>query len=150
MADTKTPEERSLNMSHIRCSDTHPEVIFRKWLFSEGYRYSLGNRKIEGHPDMWMPKYNVAVFVHGCFWHRHSGCKYSYVPKSNKDYWLSKFEKNVARDIYVRQSLSAKGIRYLVVWECTIKKMEKSVETRNMMIKRIMQFLKSSESNMEL
>ncbi len=150
MADIKTPEERSRNMSRIRSSDTHPEVIFRKWLFSEGYRYSLGNRKIVGHPDLWMPKYNVAVFVHGCFWHRHSGCKYSYVPKSNEDYWLSKFEKNVERDIYVRQTLSAKSIRYLVVWECTIRRMEKNIEIRNMYINRIIQFLQSNERSMEL
>lgn len=150
MADIKTPEQRSRNMSHIRCSDTHPEVIFRKWLFSAGYRYSLGNRKIAGHPDIWMPKYNLAIFVHGCFWHRHSGCKYSYVPKSNVEYWLNKFERNVDRDLRVQKELSAKGIRCLVVWECTIKKMDKSIETRNVMIDRIIHFLKSDEMSMEL
>lgn len=150
MADIKTPEERSRNMSRIRCSDTHPEVIFRKWLFSEGYRYSLGNRKIVGHPDLWMPKYNVAVFVHGCFWHRHRGCKYSYVPKSNEDYWLSKFEKNVARDTYVKQELSEKGIRFIVVWECTIKKMEKNAEVRKFILDRITNFMKSAVSSLEL
>ena len=150
MADIKTPEERSRNMSRIRSSDTHPEVIFRKWLFSEGYRYSLGNRKIVGRPDLWMPKYNVAIFVHGCFWHRHNGCKYSYIPKSNQDYWLSKFKKNVLRDKYVGRELSKKGIRYLIVWECTVKKMEKSIETRNMIIGKIIQFLNSNKINMEL
>ncbi len=150
MADIKSPEERSRNMSHIRGSDTHPEVIFRKWLFSKGLRYSTGNRKVTGHPDLWMPKYNVAVFVHGCFWHRHNGCKYSYIPKSNIDYWLNKFEKNISRDIKVKQELKAEGIRYLAVWECTIKKMEKSDDIRNAILDQILHFLKSDEYYIEL
>ena len=150
MADIKTPEERSRNMSHIKGSNTHPEVVFRKWLFSEGFRYSIGNRKISGHPDLWLPKYNVAIFVHGCFWHRHNGCKYSYIPKSNVDYWLNKFEKNASRDIQVEKELSAKGIRYLVIWECTIKKMEKDKTIRDDVINQVISFLNSYESTKEL
>ncbi len=150
MADIKTAEERSLNMSHIRGSDTHPEVVFRKWLFSEGYRYSLGNRKIPGHPDLWMPKYNVAVFVHGCFWHRHNECRYSYIPKSNTDYWLKKFEKNISRDNQVKKELLSREIRILIVWECTIKKMEKNNEMRSNVITQIISFLDSSEMSLEL
>lgn len=150
MADIKTPEERSRNMAHIKGSNTHPEVIFRKWLFSKGFRYSIGNRKIAGHPDLWMPKYNVAVFVHGCFWHRHEGCKYSYIPKSNVDYWLTKFDNNVSRDIHVKHELSEKGIRYLIIWECTIKKMEKGIETRDAVINQIITFLNSYDNSMEL
>ncbi len=150
MADIKTPEERSRNMSHIRRTDTHPEVIFRKWLFEKGFRYSLGSRKVEGHPDLWMPKYNLAVFVQGCFWHRHIGCRYAYVPKSNIDYWIPKFDKNVKRDAQVKETLLAQGIRYFAIWECTIRKMEKDDAVREEVINQFILFLKSSENYGEL
>jgi len=146
MTDIKTPEERSINMSHIRRADTHPEVVFRKWLFADGFRYSLENRAIIGHPDLWMPKYNLAVFVHGCFWHRHEGCKYSYIPKTRVDFWSRKFEKNVARDKCVQENLMEKGIRYLVVWECTIRKMEKDSEYRVAAIERAEQIIRSDRN----
>lgn len=150
MADIKSPEKRSINMSHIRRSDTHPELVFRKWLFSYGYRYSLGNRAIPGHPDLWMPKYNAALFVHGCFWHRHEGCKYSYMPKTRVEFWNNKFEKNVARDKRVVEELEKKGIRHLIIWECTVKKMENNAEYRNEIMDQVIQFLNSVEKYREL
>jgi len=98
MADIKSPEERSLNMSKIRSKDTKPEVWFRKKLFERGYRYRKHVSYIPGHPDLWLAKYNTAIFVHGCFWHRHSNCKYAYMPKSRTEYWQEKFDRNIKRD----------------------------------------------------
>ena len=126
MADIKTPEARSLYMSKIRSRDTKPEVWLRKQLFSRGYRYRKNVSHIPGHPDLWMPKYNTAIFVHGCFWHRHNGCKYAYHPKSRTEFWLKKFTANVKRDSDVRKELEGSGIKQLVIWECTVKKMQKN------------------------
>ena len=99
--DIKSPEERSKNMAAIHSKNTKPEIYFRKLLFSQGYRYSLNSGKIPGHPDIYLRKYNTAIFVHGCFWHRHSGCRYAYMPKSKVEFWQKKFEANVNRDLVV-------------------------------------------------
>ena len=117
MADIKSPEERSRNMAKIRSRDTKPEDYVRKLLFGQGYRYRKNVSGIPGHPDAWLPKYNTALFVHGCFWHRHAGCRYAYTPKSRVDFWTDKFRKNTARDAAVREQLAAGGIRVLVIWE---------------------------------
>ena len=85
--DIKSPEERSKNMAAIRSKNTGPEMYFRKILFARGYRYSLNSDKIYGHPDIYLRKYNTAIFINGCFWHRHSGCKFAYMPKSRQDFW---------------------------------------------------------------
>ena len=127
MPDIKSSEERSLNMAAIKSKNTKPEIAFRKMLFNSGYRYRICPRSIPGHPDIWMKKYNTAVFVHGCFWHRHASCKYAYTPKSNIEFWNKKFARNVARDMIVRKELDQKGIRCLIVWECSIREaMKKS------------------------
>ncbi len=125
MADIKSSSQRSLNMAKIRSKDTGPEVYIRKLLFSRGYRYRKNVGSIPGHPDIWLAKYNVAIFVHGCFWHRHEGCKYAYIPKSRVDFWSDKFEKNIARDKVVREQLLSQGIRLAVIWECTVNKMRR-------------------------
>ena len=91
MADIKTPEERSRNMSKIRSRDTKPEVWLRKKLFERGYRYRKNVSNVPGHPDAWLAKYNTAVFVHGWFWHRHEGCKYAYTPKSQVEFWTDEY-----------------------------------------------------------
>ena len=125
MADIKSPEERSKNMSKIRSKGTAPEEYVRKKLFSRGYRYRKNVKTIPGHPDAWLPKYNTALFVHGCFWHRHKDCKYAYMPKSRIKFWIEKFQKNVERDEKVRELLTAQQIKILIVWECTVKKDDK-------------------------
>lgn len=112
MADRITPEQRSRNMQHVHGKNTKPEVYIRRLLFSEGYRYRVHSRLIPGHPDIWMKKYNTAIFIHGCFWHRHEGCKYASVPSSNSDFWNEKFMKNVTRDREVKKSLSENNIKY--------------------------------------
>lgn len=148
--DIKTPEERSKNMAAIRSTNTKPEVYFRKLLFARGYRYSLNSKKIPGHPDIYLRKYNTAIFVHGCFWHRHKGCKYAYMPKSRADFWTNKFETNKKRDCLVQRVLQEKGIKYLVVWECTIKQMKKDKEFRKSILKDVEEFFKTKNIFLEI
>ena len=116
MADTLTPEERSRNMAAIRSRDTKPEVYLRKLLFAKGYRYRIADKNIPGHPDIFLRKYNTAIFVHGCFWHRHPGCKYAYTPKSHVEFWQNKFDDNVRRDAVVKDELQEQRIKCLIVW----------------------------------
>ncbi len=98
MADIKSLEDRSKNMAAIKNKNTKPEIYLRKELFSRGYRYRIASPMVPGHPDMYLAKYKLAIFVHGCFWHRHEGCKYSYMPKSRVDFWDKKFKSNIVRD----------------------------------------------------
>lgn len=150
MADIKSPEERSRNMSAIRSKDTEPEVYLRKLLFSEGLRYRKNVRNLPGCPDMYFARYNTAIFVHGCYWHRHEGCKYAYVPKSRSDFWQEKFAANIKRDEVVKLELRSKGIRQLIVWECTLKKMKKDVDKRESAILEIISFLNSHDGFREI
>ena len=148
--DIKSPEERSKNMAAIHSKNTKPEIYLRKLLFARGYRYGVNSKSVPGHPDIYMKKYNTAVFVHGCFWHRHEGCKYAYMPKSRVEFWLKKFEANVKRDKLVRKELASKKIKVLIVWECTIKRMKKDKKTEEEVISLIEKFLLSSEFELEI
>lgn len=150
MADIKSPDARSLNMSKIRSRDTKPEMWLRKRLFERGYRYRKNANNIPGHPDAWLAKYNTAIFVHGCFWHRHRDCKYAYMPKSRVNFWQDKFQKNTERDQKVREELLARGTKMLIVWECTVKKMMRQDEYFNEMIDKIEDFLHSRGKFMEI
>ena len=150
MADIVSPDRRSKNMSAIRSKDTKPEIYLRKLLFAEGYRYRIAEKSIPGHPDMFFRKYNTAIFVHGCFWHRHQGCKYAYMPKSRVEFWQKKFDDNVRRDAVVRTALQENNIKCLVVWECTIKQMMKSPQLRDQIITEICSFINSDRMNMEI
>jgi len=118
---TLTPEKRSWNMSRIRNRDTKPELALRSALHRLGYRYRLSDKNLPGRPDIVLPKYKAAVFVHGCFWHRHKGCKYAYNPKSKVEFWQNKFEENVARDERNISDIRSNGWIPVVVWECQIK-----------------------------
>ena len=150
MADSLTPERRSWNMSRIKNKNTKPEVYLRKLLFAEGYRYRIAPKYIPGHPDIYLKKYNTAIFVHGCFWHRHAGCKYAYTPKSRVDFWQKKFDTNIDRDKIVREELEQKGIRQLVIWECSIDTMmrKKEIETNTLYV--IGDFLHGSQTRLEV
>lgn len=150
MADIVSPEQRSRNMSAIRSQNTRPEIYFRKLLFSKGYRYSLNSKKAPGHPDIYLKKYNTAVFVHGCFWHRHDGCKYAYTPKSRIEFWMKKFENNQKRDQEVKKELSTERVKQLIIWECTIKQMNRNHEKEQEILDRTERFLKSEEMYLEL
>jgi DNA mismatch endonuclease (patch repair protein) len=145
MADIKSPEERSRNMAAIRSKDTKPEVYLRKLLFAEGYRYRKNYAKIPGHPDIYLPKYKTAIFVHGCFWHRHQGCKYAHMPKSNVEFWKSKFSKNILRDQKVKENLQNENIKELVIWECTIMKMIRDDGYRSLILDECVRFMRSKE-----
>lgn len=108
-------------MSRIRSRDTKPELIVRRLLHRMGYRFRLHRKDLPGSPDIVLPKYKTVIFVHGCFWHRHEGCRYAYNPKSRVDFWQKKFLQNVERDRKVRHELIELGWRVLVVWECETK-----------------------------
>jgi DNA mismatch endonuclease (patch repair protein) len=148
--DIKSQEERSKNMAAIRSKNTKPEVYFRKLLFAQGYRYSLNSKTVPGHPDIYLRKYNTAIFVHGCFWHRHEGCKYAYMPKSRVEFWEKKFESNKKRDSIVQAELQEKGFGYIIIWECTIRKMMKDDEFRENVMVYVKDFLKSNKKVEEI
>lgn len=120
--DNHSKEVRSYNMSKIRSTGTKPEEMVRKYLFSKGLRYRKNVKALPGKPDIVLPKYKTIVFVNGCFWHGHNGCKYFVMPKSNTEYWESKIDSNIARDQRTYDSLSALGWNVLVIWECELKK----------------------------
>ncbi len=150
MADIVSPEQRSRNMAAIRSKDTKPEIYLRKLLFAHGYRYRLMAKDIPGHPDIFLRKYNTAIFVHGCFWHRHPGCKYAYTPGTRVEFWQKKFADNVRRDAVVREELRAQGVRCLVVWECTIKRMRKSAKVQQDVMEAVVGFLESQRKASEM
>jgi len=130
MADTLKREERSRRMSLIRSSDTSPELAIRKALHRLGLRYRLHGKDLPGKPDLVFPRHRVVLFVHGCFWHRHEGCKVATTPKSNTAFWKAKFERNVERDFQARARLEEMGWRVLIAWECDLR--PKAVEVTSL------------------
>jgi DNA mismatch endonuclease (patch repair protein) len=121
MADVHSKETRSYNMSRIKGKNTKPEMLVRKFLFSKGFRYRLHDKKLPGKPDIILPKYKTVIFVHGCFWHGHEGCKYFVVPKTRTDWWLNKINGNVANDKIKQGLLEQAGWRIINLWECELK-----------------------------
>lgn len=120
MVDFLSPTERSERMSRIRGKDTKPELALRKVLHGLGLRYRLHGAGLAGKPDLVFPRYKAVVFVHGCFWHRHTGCNIATTPKSNTPFWTEKFDKNVARDARVAAELEKRGWSVFVIWECEL------------------------------
>ncbi|MGU9849701.1 very short patch repair endonuclease [Pseudomonas koreensis] len=123
-ADIVSPEHRSKMMSMIKSKNTKPEMIVRSICHELGFRYRLHRKDLPGSPDLVFPKHRLCIFVHGCFWHRHPGCKYAYTPKSRPDFWLPKLAKNVERDLQVQEKLKALGWKVVIVWECHTKDRE--------------------------
>lgn len=119
--DTMSKEQRHQNMSHIRAKNTRPEMIVRKYLFSKGIRYRLYDRNLPGHPDLIIKKYHTVIFVNGCFWHQHPGCKFASIPKSNQDYWLKKLENNKKRDQANFDKYRSLKWNVIIIWECELK-----------------------------
>lgn len=126
--DTVDAATRSRMMSAIRGKNTRPEIQVRKFLHAQGYRYRLHRRDLPGKPDLVFPSLKTCLFVHGCFWHRHVGCRYATSPKTRVDFWIDKFQKNVARDLANIGALEALGWRVVIVWECQLKEDEQALE----------------------
>lgn len=118
-------------MAAIKGKDTKPEMIVRKYLFSRGLRFRVQVRKLPGKPDIVLPKYKTAIFVNGCFWHGHEGCKYFRLPKSNVEFWKEKIERNIERDKESMQALFDLGWKVVRVWECELRNKANREETLN-------------------
>ena len=121
MADIKSKEARSYNMSQIKGKNTKPEEIVRKYLFAQGFRYRKNDRRFPGSPDIVLPKYKTVIFVNGCFWHGHNGCRYFIWPQNNADFWKNKITRNIERDMLNYDKLKASGWKVILVWECDLK-----------------------------
>lgn len=121
MTDIFSPEKRSRVMSSIRSRDTGPERVVRSMLHKMGYRFRLHGAALPGKPDIILSRYRTVIFVHGCFWHRHEGCRYAYAPKSRQTFWVNKFASNVRRDRDVSVKLEQLGWHVLTVWECELR-----------------------------
>lgn len=125
MADPLTPEQRHRCMSSIRAKDTKPEMLVRRYLHSRGFRYRLNVRRLPGTPDIVLRKYKTAIFIHGCFWHGHEGCRLYVPPKSNTHYWTEKIARNIERDTIACAKLHQLGWHTVVIWECQLKPHER-------------------------
>lgn len=121
MADVHTPAQRSYNMSRIKGKDTKPEMLVRRFLHSHGFRYKLHDKTLPGKPDIVLPKYKTAIFVHGCFWHGHEGCKYATIPKTRTEWWTKKIHTNTANDLKAIENLQNDGWKTIILWECDLK-----------------------------
>ena len=131
MAEIHTSQQRHTNMVAIHGKDTKPEVVVRKWLWAHGYRYRLNHPRLPGKPDIVMRKYRTCIFVNGCFWHGHEGCKYYTVPKTNTEFWVNKVKRNKERDNKVQHQLASMGWHSITIWECELKaaKRESTLES---------------------
>lgn len=125
MVDVHSPAKRSYNMSRIKGKDTKPEMIVRKWIWKNGYRYRLHHHDLPGKPDIVFPSRKKVIFIHGCFWHKHN-CKYFKWPKSNVEFWKQKIEGNVQRDEKNYALLASNGWKHMIVWECETKEKDKT------------------------
>ena len=121
MADVHDKATRSYNMSRIRNKDTKPEILVRKFLFANGFRYRLNDKKLPGKPDIVLPKYKTVIFVNGCFWLGHDNCKYFKLPATRTEWWKEKIEGNIKNDITKHALLREAGYKVIVVWECEVK-----------------------------
>lgn len=131
MSDHLTIEQRHKNMAAVRSKDTKPEMVVRKYLWSRGFRYRVNNPRLPGHPDIVLRKYRTCIFVNGCFWHGHEGCKYFRMPKTNTEFWERKISRNKERDREEQKQLAGMGWHCITVWECELKgeRREKTLES---------------------
>jgi DNA mismatch endonuclease (patch repair protein) len=132
MTDVHNTETRSYNMSQIKGTNTRPEILVRKYLFSKGFRFKLYDKKLPGKPDLVLPKYNSVIFVHGCFWHGHQDCKKFVIPKTRTDWWLKKITQTKQNDLANELNLNSKGWRVFTVFECEINKKDYVVRLNNL------------------
>jgi DNA mismatch endonuclease (patch repair protein) len=121
MADVHSKTTRSYNMSRIRAKNTKPEMVVRRFLHAQGFRYKLHDKTLPGKPDIVLPKYKIVIFIHGCFWHGHDNCKYFVVPKTRTEWWLNKINSNIANDEKAIKALKKEGWKIIILWECDLK-----------------------------
>lgn len=126
MMDVLTPSQRHTNMAVVRSKDTRPEMIVRHWLWTRGFRYRLNDPRLPGHPDLVLRKYRTCIFVNGCFWHGHDGCKYFKLPQTNAEFWRKKISRNKERDREEQQQLARMGWHCITVWECQLRNLKGS------------------------
>lgn len=131
MADVHSKSLRSYNMRQIRGKDTKPEIIVRRYLFAHGFRFRLHDRSLPGRPDIVLKRYNTVIFINGCFWHMHKGCRFFQMPTSNTSYWLPKLIMNSEKDKLAIRLLKKSGAKVVVLWECQLKadKVEKTLQS---------------------
>ena len=140
--DVHDKKTRSYSMSQVKGKNTKPEELVRKYLFAQGFRYRKNDKRLPGSPDIVLPKYKTVIFVNGCFWHGHEGCKYFVWPKSNEEFWKNKIETNIARDKQKTKALEELGWNVIIVWECELKK-----ATINETLKKLIDELSESSEN---
>ena len=132
--DIVSPEKRSRMMAGIKGKNTLPEMAVRKLVHAMGFRFRLHRKSLPGSPDLVFPRLRRVIFVHGCFWHRHPGCKLAYTPKSNTKFWLDKFESNMQRDALALEALDALGWEILIVWECKVSNLPALTQKLNLFL----------------
>lgn len=137
MTDVHNKEVRSYNMSRIKGKNTKPEMLVRKFLFANGFRYRLHDKKLPGKPDIVMAKYRTIIFVHGCFWHGHEDCKYYSIPKTRTEWWLNKINRNKENDFESIKKLENYGWEVILIWECELK-----TKNREVTLNKLIQGLK--------
>ncbi len=139
MTDVHSKNIRAYNMSRIRAKDTKPELLVRQYLFANGFRYRLHVKSLPGKPDIVLKKHNIIIFIHGCFWHQHLGCKYFVIPKTRTVWWMEKLNKNVMRDEKAQFDLEELGWTVLIVWECQLrsKSIQKTLEDLLSFLKKV-------------
>lgn len=121
MSNFQTSPQRHANMAAIHGKDTKPEMVVRRYLWGHGYRYRLNHPRLPGKPDIVMRKYRTCIFVNGCFWHGHEGCRYYTIPKTNTEFWVNKVKRNKERDLIVQHELASMGWHSITIWECELK-----------------------------
>lgn len=137
MADVHDKETRSYNMSRIKGKDTKPEILVRKFLFKKGFRYRLHKKDLPGKPDLVLKKYKTVIFVNGCFWHGHEGCKYFVIPKTRTEWWRNKIRRTQIKDAKNIANLRESGWNVIVIWECELKK-DKTEKTLKSLVKKLL------------
>lgn len=134
MTDVHNKATRSYNMSQIKSKNTKPEMLVRKYIFSNGFRYKLHDKKLPGKPDIVFPKIRSVIFIHGCFWHGHENCKYFIVPKTRTDWWLSKINRNKQNDVENLFRLKNEGWEVFTIFECELKEEKLDKTLKNILV----------------
>lgn len=143
--DTLSPEKRSRIMAAVHSKDTRAELLVRRFLWSHGIRYRIYYKGLPGKPDIVIPRYKLAIFIHGCFWHGHDGCIRGRLPKSRLEYWKPKIEANRNRDHRIEEELNEKGWRQIVIWECQLRTQKASSQTLPEVLNQILSMRSDKE-----